>query len=585
MQVSPLFAVFSLSTVLSVTWAAGALPAPTQLRSASPSSTSGTSIELTWVDESEGESGFEVDVSSDGGVSYRLLATSFANQTRLTISGATQGSTFFFRVRAVADDGDNSPYTEGVSATLSTTVLVGSGDFYGGQVGESLLTVAPATSPANGGATTLTFSAEDLPAGLTVDSATGILSGIPQEVGVFRPLLRVEDGTSEASTFITLRIIAADSVPEAVNELVLLPLSAGEVAFGLPELFRDNDTSEAVRIETTGGDLEVILYPEAAPATVSNFLNYVDAGAYSDVIFHRSVTAGLSIVQAGIFRPGPSLAVDEYISIDLDPAIINEPGISNIRGTIAPAKTSNPNSATSQWFFNTIDNVNLDSPSNSGGFSVFGRASLPTLPVLDSLQGLPTGNYTVPINGVQQTLNDWPTLTPPVGSVPDFDTELLQIRSAFRINPVQAVLNPIASSDLLAGRVESETLVLEGRQGGQQTLSFELTDLDGNEATVSIEVRVLDYAACVEVVDSTTGEFQFQHLKTPEGFSYRVETSRDLEPESWTEFWTTSDGFSDPAVTSQTDLGDTLLLGFEVSLPTVGEPPLFFRVLAERDSD
>ena len=64
------------------------------------------------------------------------------------------------------------------------------------------------------------------------------------------------------------------------------------------------------------------------------------------------------------------------------------------------------------------------------------------------------------------------------------------------------------------------------------------------------------------------------------GFSYQVETSRDLE--IWEEFWNTSDGLSAPVVTSQVDLGESLELGFEVALPTSEEPPLFFRVLVEK---
>lgn len=576
MYVLPYFLIFSS------TLTAGALEPPSQFRGASPL-TGAVSIELTWEDQSEGESGFEVELSNDGSTGWIPVSTVSSNQTRVSLNGGGLGQTFFFRVRALAEDGENSDFSEVISVSFPSVVSVAidAGLFGGGQVGGSVTTSEPTTFFSTNEPRELVFSAEGLPTGLVVDAATGMLSGIPEDVGIFRPLLTVDDGSSEASTFVTLRIVAADSGPELIDDSLLIPLCGSEFSFSVGDLVFDEDTTEAVRIETNDGVIDVILYPEATPITVNNFLSYVDAGAYSDVIFHRAVTAGLSIIQAGIFRPDPLGASDAYTTIDLEAAITNEPGLSNIRGTIAPAKTANPDSATSQWFFNTIDNsVSLDSPNNSGGFSVFGRASTPTLPVLDSIQGRPTGTYPLALNGSATTLTDWPTLMLPSGASPDPLTDLIQIQSVTRITPVKTELNSLASSGVAEARLEGDELIVSGLQAGVEVLELTLADLDGNEEIVLLSVQVLDLAACAEVVGEAVGVFSFRHLKMESGFSYQVETSRDLE--IWEEFWNTSDGFSAPVVTSQVDLGESLELGFEVALPTSEEPPLFFRVLVEK---
>lgn len=131
-----------------------------------------------------------------------------------------------------------------------------------------------------------------------------------------------------------------------------------------------------VNFNTAYGSVVVEMLDAEKPITVKNFLRYIDDGLYKDSIFHRCVTN--FVIQGGGFavrdRGKPTQGV---ANIPTYAAITNEYGVgpfrSNVRGTIAMAKTADPNSATSQFFFNTADNAALDNPANSGGFTVFGR--------------------------------------------------------------------------------------------------------------------------------------------------------------------------------------------------------------------
>jgi cyclophilin family peptidyl-prolyl cis-trans isomerase len=127
-------------------------------------------------------------------------------------------------------------------------------------------------------------------------------------------------------------------------------------------LFSENTS---LLMNTNMGALQIVLFDDLTPGTVANFLNYAEDGRYNDAFFHRYVPG--FVLQGGGFVTG------SYSSVLTDPAIVNEPGLSNLRGTLAMAKTSDPDSATSQFFINLDDNLFLDDPSNSGGFTVFGE--------------------------------------------------------------------------------------------------------------------------------------------------------------------------------------------------------------------
>jgi cyclophilin family peptidyl-prolyl cis-trans isomerase len=130
--------------------------------------------------------------------------------------------------------------------------------------------------------------------------------------------------------------------------------------------------------------IELLDDPNEAPLTVANFLNYVEDGDYDGSFFHRLVPG--FVLQGGGFSYDP---VERYEEVPDDPAVLNEPGISNLRGTVAMAKINNqPDSATNQFFINLVNNaVPLDT--SNGGFTVFARVVPEDLGVVDALAALP----------------------------------------------------------------------------------------------------------------------------------------------------------------------------------------------------
>ena len=121
------------------------------------------------------------------------------------------------------------------------------------------------------------------------------------------------------------------------------------------------------RFQSVLGDFDVLLDPAAAPRSVGNFTGYANRGAYDRTIIHRSTTydpVDIQIVQGGGFQ----LVTNTLSPIPTDPPIPLEAGAINWRGSLAMARTTDPDSATSQWFFNVTDNPFLDF-----SYAVFGR--------------------------------------------------------------------------------------------------------------------------------------------------------------------------------------------------------------------
>lgn len=140
-----------------------------------------------------------------------------------------------------------------------------------------------------------------------------------------------------------------------------------------------------VRLTTTQGNIDIDLYDNDAPRTVANFLSYVNSGAYNNSFVHRSVPG--FVIQGGGYTFTDAAGVS---TITRSPAIANEfsRSRSNVRGTIAMAKIGgDPNSATSEWFINLIDNAStLDN--DNGGFTVFGVVKPESMAVVDAIARL-----------------------------------------------------------------------------------------------------------------------------------------------------------------------------------------------------
>ena len=138
-----------------------------------------------------------------------------------------------------------------------------------------------------------------------------------------------------------------------------------------------------VDVSTTFGSFELELYDTQTPLTVANFLSYVTNDLYNNTIIHRSVPG--FVIQGG----GYELSGNFLNNVPTNAPVENEPGISNLRGTIAMAKLGgDPNSATSQWFINLGDNFsNLDN--QNGGFTVFGEVVGNGMNVVDAMAAVP----------------------------------------------------------------------------------------------------------------------------------------------------------------------------------------------------
>lgn len=138
-----------------------------------------------------------------------------------------------------------------------------------------------------------------------------------------------------------------------------------------------------VKFQTSLGDFVVELNPEKAPKTVENFLQYVKAKHYDGTIFHRVIPNFM--VQGG----GYTVKYDQKI---MRPPVVLEAnnGLKNDLGTIAMARTMDPNSATSQFFINVKDNAALNARGNADGYTVFGHV-VSGMDTILKIKDVPTG--------------------------------------------------------------------------------------------------------------------------------------------------------------------------------------------------
>jgi len=142
-----------------------------------------------------------------------------------------------------------------------------------------------------------------------------------------------------------------------------------------------------VKFATSEGDFVVELYPDKAPKTVANFLQYVNDKHYDGTIFHRVI--GNFMIQGGGFdasyQQKPTRAPVAH-----EGRLAREKGLRNVPGTMAMARTSDPQSATAQFFINVADNRRLDPNSQSFGYTVFGKV-ISGMDVVNTIKATPTG--------------------------------------------------------------------------------------------------------------------------------------------------------------------------------------------------
>ncbi len=440
-----------------------------------------TSVVLTWVDKSSRESGYEILYRVVGTTPF-ASAFAAANDQTLTVGNLASGSLYEFRVSAVLSGFfgnriSTSAYKslqvrtkEGFVGNLTPPIIAGNSFLYPIQI--SLPSAV----------TGLTVTG--LPSGLTFNPSTGTITGILATAGNYTATLTAtfSDGSTVVRSLSLKSILPTPVVVQgfaAVNVAV-----AALKTVSLAGKFADPDTASAARLTTTHGTFDIILFPYSTPLTVDNFLDYTDAGEYDNVFFHRSPAN--FIIQGGGYKYTPAggfTGVNKFAR-----TLPNEPGLSNVRGTVAMAKIGGlPNSATSEFFVNVKDNSsNLDA--QNGGFTVFGRVPAAGMVIVNQINALPVNDYSITLGTGSQSLTDVPVDAATAPAILD-PAQLVKITSvgAAPILTYEALsLNTAIATASLTGT----DITITGVATGGTTIQVKATDLDGNTVTQNIAVTV-----------------------------------------------------------------------------------------------
>jgi cyclophilin family peptidyl-prolyl cis-trans isomerase len=288
-----------------------------------------------------------------------------------------------------------------------------------------------------------------------------------------------------------LTATAQNTPPVVTSQIANFTEYAGAAArsIDLTPAFADTDVSAAIRLTTVLGPVDLALFGQQKPITVTNFLRYVNEGRYflgnASSFVHRSV-AGF-IIQGGGFLgadSGGSLQVTQVLTL---PTIQNEPGISNRRGTIAMAQDgSNANSATSQWFINLADNGgppnNLDIRINDAGpYTVFGRVVNNSMTVVDAIAAVPRYNSGAPFDSIP--LRNYTVPNPVMAA------NLVSIPGISQISTL--VFSVMSNNPAIADATVSGTrLLVAGHQVGSALVTVTATDFDGAPVSQNFTVNV-----------------------------------------------------------------------------------------------
>lgn len=377
-----------------------------------------------------------------------------------------------------------------------------------------------------------------------------------------------------------------------------------------------------VRRGTLGsGNIDIALTDSQTPITVANFLAYISAGRYAQNIIHRSIPP--VVVNGSVVTPGFVIQGGGYLysivnssatvgTVPTFSTIQNEPGISNVRGTIAMAKIGgDANSATSQWFINMGDNsANLDN--QNGGFTVFGRVLGNGMTVADAVNTMSTFNASgfiadwtdIPLsaasldigNIVETNMAVVPGITYAASSA---NTSLVTTSLSGNTLTLTPSSTNIGSTNITITATDIEGSVLQsnftvtvqdtydnwkaGFSFGNATLALETSDPDHdglkNLAEYAFGGDPVHPTSVVGKPQPESGGGVVFYIKQQAALSYEVDRSVDMI--SWTKVWQTSDGFSVSVVVAR-----SILSGFDQVTIRDPNPPAgnvhFLRVKVTR---
>lgn len=590
-------------------------------------------INFTWTDNSTVEDGYALycKLPTESASQFRLCGFVGANVTSLSVSAMDTGfqtpftpnTAYDFELAAFAGDTLSTPLAatattkDGVTNDLSPPLFVNAAFSH---------TFAFTTGQGTISSTSITGT---LPPGVTYNATTRTLTGPATARGSYTPTLNVSWSNGWATTYkVHLRPIYAKGRPIVATPIAAHTLTLGgagaSVVIPLAATFADPDSESAISMTVPGADgtpggrsLTIILNDSVTPDTVNNFRYYLNASdGYVNSVFHR-LSSGF-VLQGGSYKSGAS--ANAFTSIpkggSFSTGVPNEPGLANIKGTLAMAKLGgNPNSATTDFFFNLNNNTaNLDAQNE--GFSVFGRVADPSIATMDALGVLPlppasgnpqAPNYAVTVNGQSTFFTELPhnAVTAPASIN---SSQLLRINGVTQNVPVLGSHSASSSNtSIVTTSMTGTDLTITGVAPGTATISLQVTDLDGNQLltphtfTVTVSStystwsaaegltagqngtaddpdadgrkNLLEYAlmsgplasnGSAEPVLGTSSDagankatLTFKVRKFA-ALTYTVEGSTDLL--TWGTVWTSADGFADDNVTAAVDNADHTLL-------------------------
>ena len=462
--------------------------------------TSESVLTASWTDLSSQETGEELEFSSDGGTTFNKLGDILYYQTRsINITGLSPGTSYKIRLRAYKE-GTPRTYTAYSTVATGTTkdgftstpyIEFGTNNAYSYQATTSTASARTAWNAASG-----------LPTGMTFSTSTGAITGTPTQYGLFNATLSATFANGWTSTLaLKVRVVRPPASPVTATTIASQTLTAGgNTSISLTDKFSDPDSESAVRLVTNVGTMDFILYNTATPQTVTNFLSYVNGvtNNYNGSVFHRAV-AGF-IVQGGAFKVAS--APNNFSVTPTSASPTNEPGISNLRGTVAMAKVSgDPNSATDQFFVNIANNSsNLDN--QNGGFTAFARVAGNGLAVADAIAALPQSTYNVNLGSTNTNMDNWP-LTSSSGSMDT--TKVVSITSAAPVAVLSYSVTGNTNPAVATATISGTNVQINALAGGTTSVTVTATDLDGNTVSQTVPVTVNQAPAFTNGPPTTTG--------------------------------------------------------------------------------
>ncbi len=286
----------------------------------------------------------------------------------------------------------------------------------------------------------------------------------------------------EISTF------AQSTVPTLVTTLPnqTLKLNAPPLTLDLTSYFSiPSVTGPIVQFNTILGSYNAELYTSAAPINAANFLSYVNAGSYTNSFIDRSVPG--FVVQGGSY----DIVSGSIAAIPTSAPVVLEYNLPNALGTLAAARTSVLNSATSAWYINTVDNSTNLGPTNAGGYTVFGRILGTGMTVVNAIASLPVYNVNsgqfpnLPVYNYNSTSGSLTTsnlvMVNSITQIPMFPTPTA--KTAVLTWNISSS-NPASALATLSG----STLNLSALSAGTSLITVTASDTNGNVAQGSFTV-------------------------------------------------------------------------------------------------